>query len=200
MRSYGLWFGIAAFVAATHLATSVCLAQFGGSGRKTETADEFAKKVMAFDKSKDGKLTKAELVDRRLHGLFDRANTKKKKYITTSELKALFRRESLAGGGAGQPPRGPRSGPERFGPPRPGQVLPRFLQDQLKLSSKQKQQLLKLQKEVDAKLEKILTKQQRDQLQALGRRRPGRFGLPNQRRTTRPPSLSQLESRPRERK
>src|SRR5436190_22380195 len=43
-----------------------------------------------------------------------------------------------------------------FGPPQPGQVMPTFLQEMLKLSDDQKKQVADLQKDVDAKLDKIL--------------------------------------------
>ena len=69
----------------------------GGKGGG-ETVDEFVAKLMAFNKAKDGKLTKEELFDSRLHALFDRADTKKQGYVTRVELEALFSREKLEGG------------------------------------------------------------------------------------------------------
>lgn len=58
-----------------------------------------------------------------------------------------------------------RRGPGGFGGPPPiGQVLPSFLLDRLKLSDDQKKQQEQLQKKVDAQLEKILTVEQRKQL------------------------------------
>jgi enterochelin esterase-like enzyme len=78
-------------------------------------------------------------------------------------------------------------GPAAFGPggkgrfggfPRPGQVVPGFLEDALKLTAEQKKQVADLQKEVDGRLEKILTADQRKQLQAMGRRGSGGFGPP----------------------
>src|SRR5262249_10913040 len=45
-------------------------------------------------------------------------------------------------------------------PPRPGEILPPFIRDMLNLTPDQKKQLDDLQKEVDAKLAKILTDQQ----------------------------------------
>jgi Spy/CpxP family protein refolding chaperone len=65
------------------------------------------------------------------------------------------------------------------GPPQPGQVMPAFLQDVLGLTAEQKKQLEVLQKEVDDKLAKILTEEQKKQLkempQGFGR---GGFGGP----------------------
>ena len=80
--------------------------------------------------------------------------------------------------GVGPPPGGPggQGGPPPGGPgapPRPGQVLPPFIQNELKLSDSQRLQLQELQKDVDSRLEKILTPAQRQQLQQVGRRGPG---------------------------
>ena len=72
--------------------------------------------------------------------------------------------------------------PAPFAPPQPGQVLPTFIQDQLKLTAEQKKQLAELQKEVDDKLAKILTAEQKKSLQEV---RPGAGGGglgPDQRR------------------
>jgi outer membrane protein assembly factor BamB len=64
-------------------------------------------------------------------------------------------------------PQGP--GPRRFGsPPRPGQVLPPSLQDRLKPTAEQKKQLEVLQKEVDIKLDKVLTAEQKKQIKEMG--------------------------------
>ncbi len=201
-----LFLGIATFAALFQGASSVGFAQFGGRQTKPETPDSFVKKVMAFDKNSDGKLTKKELVDRRLHHLFERANTKKRKYITSEDLKALYKKEHIEGGnrfgrGPGGPG-GPGGGPGRFGPPRPGEILPAFVQTQLKLTDKQKKQISKLQKEVNAKLEKILTKSQRERLSQMRRRRPGggRFGPPGRDPGDRPPGRPQPETRPRDEK
>ena len=65
-----------------------------------------------------------------------------------------------------------------MGPPRPGEILPRFLRERLELSEAQGKQIQELQKEVDAKLEKILSAEQREQLKELRSRGPGGFGPP----------------------
>ena len=73
----------------------------------------------------------------------------------------------------GDRPDGPPGGPEgrRFGnPPRPGTILPSFVQERLQLTDRQKKQLDALQKDVDAKLAKILTSEQKAQLKEM---RPG---------------------------
>src|SRR5262249_43512234 len=94
-------------------------AQPGKKGkRNTETMDEFVAKLMVFDKDKDGKLTKEELFDGRLHALFDRADTKKKGYIPRDDLEALFTRENDAfGPGDGKKGKGPKGPPDKKGPP-----------------------------------------------------------------------------------
>lgn len=72
-------------------------------------------------------------------------------------------------GGREQQARGPRGG----GPPRPGEVLPDFVREQLKLTREQRQQLEELQQTVDAQLKEILTAQQQQQLED-----PRSFGPP----------------------
>jgi Spy/CpxP family protein refolding chaperone len=57
----------------------------------------------------------------------------------------------------------------------PGQVLSSFLQDQLKLTDDQKKQLTDLQKDVDSKLDKILSDDQKKQLKDMQQRGPGGF-------------------------
>jgi Spy/CpxP family protein refolding chaperone len=85
------------------------------------------------------------------------------------------------GFGAGGFPGGP-GGPGGFGPPggfpQPGQVLSERLQDTLKLTADQKKQLEELQKDVDGKLDKILTDDQKKQLKDMRDRRPGGAGGP----------------------
>ncbi|HEV3116834.1 MAG TPA: aryl-sulfate sulfotransferase [Gemmataceae bacterium] len=94
-------------------------------------------------------------------------------------------------GGPGGPPGpmafqpggpGGRGGPG--GPPQPGQLLPSFAQDTLKLTKDQKKQLEEFQKEVNGKLEKLLTDDQKKQLKqpagGAGGRPAGDFAQPGQ--------------------
>lgn len=147
-------------------------------------------RMMAFDKKKDGKLTRDEITDDRLLRLFDQADTNKDGVVTKEELIALAAKLDADGprrGGFGDrdnppPPRGDRpppggpdgppgpggpGGPGRFGPPRPGQILPPFVMDALKLTDDQKKQMDDLQKEVDSKLDKILTDDQKKQMKEM---------------------------------
>ncbi len=160
--------------------------------------------MMAFNKKKDGKLTKDEVTDERLLRLFDLADTNKDGIVTKEELMALAAKmdaESGPGGDRGpgdrrpgdrgpgdrgpgdrppgdRPPPGDRGPGDRGpgGPPQPGQVLSPRLQETLKLTDKQKKQLEDLQKEVESKLDKILTDDQKKQLKEMRERGPGRPG------------------------
>jgi outer membrane protein assembly factor BamB len=91
-------------------------------------------------------------------------------------------RKPPRGGGFGGPGGpggfGPPGGPG--GPPRPGQILPGFLQGMLNLTDDQKKQLDGLQKDVDGKLAKLLTEEQNKQLKDMpaGFGRGGRGGRP----------------------
>ena len=145
-----------------------------------------AARLMRYDKNKDGKLTKAELTDQRLRRLFDRADADKDGTVTRAELTAL----------ASQFQQREANGPQGFGPPGgfwPSRRRPRrndgrpspsgrdpagMLRRNLKLTAAQTKQLDDLQKEVDAKIEKILNDDQKKQLKAMRQRGPGMFGGP----------------------
>ncbi len=185
MRPHVRWFFVMIAFAAVLLAVLAPLQAQPEGGKKgnkkgaggNETAAQFADKVMAFNKAKDGKLTKAELTDTRLLGLFDRADANKDGVVTREELEALHARESAGGGDKGdfgdKKGKGPKDqGPEGkkgkgFGGP-PGQVLPPFLLDALNLTDTQRKNLASLQREVDSRLESILTSDQRAMLRGLG--------------------------------
>src|SRR5262245_35506233 len=139
-------------------------------GGKDYSNSAIAVKMMAFNKKKDGKLTKKEVTDPRLHRLFDMADTNKDGIVTREELMALAAKldaEFGPGGGFGDKggkgfadkgpkgftDKGPKGkGPKGFGPPRPGQILPQFLADMLDLTPDQSKQLDMLQREVDSRL------------------------------------------------
>jgi hypothetical protein len=79
-----------------------------------------------------------------------------------NEVVWKFLNPSKSGPGGGPGPVGfpPKGG---FGPPVPGQILPSFIQDSLKLTEEQKKNLGEFQKEVSGKLDKILTEDQTKQ-------------------------------------
>ena len=77
----------------------------------------------------------------------------------------------------GVPPGGiPGGPPGGFGPPRPGEILPEFLQNQLKLTVEQKKKLGELQRDVEANLAKLLTSQQKKLLDEMSQGKGG-FGF-----------------------
>jgi hypothetical protein len=74
---------------------------------------------------------------------------------------------------------GMRQGPPKDGPPKPppgggepGLMIPPFVRDKIKFQGKQEQQLDELEKDTRAKLDKILTEEQRKQLPELFRKGP----------------------------
>lgn len=70
--------------------------------------------------------------------------------------------------------KGGAGGKGGFGPPPLGQVMPVFVQDQLKLTDTQKKDLEAIQKDVDARIEKLLTEDQKKAYKELKERGPGR--------------------------
>jgi hypothetical protein len=148
--------------------------------------DAFVARMMAFDKDKDGKLTRDEITDERLLRLFDRADANHDGVVTKAELVDLATKmaaDDVGGGRRGGPGGrpdggfgGPGGGPGR--PPEPGQILPDFLQEMLNLTAEQKKQVENLQKEVNTKLDKILTDEQKKQLKEMRNRGPGGNGPP----------------------
>src|SRR5580704_16915544 len=91
-----------------------------------------------------------------------------------------------AGGGFGGPGRGGRGRFGMGGPPQPGQILPEYVIERLKLGDDQKKQLADFQKETQGKLDKIFTEDQRKQLKTMqegfARFARGGFGGPGGRR------------------
>src|SRR5437868_923153 len=116
---------LSAFVGVLVVGLSLTDAQPGpGDKKSAETVADFVSRMMAFDKDKDGKLSKDEITDPRLHALFDRADANKDGTVTREELEALYAREGGdAGGKDGFGPGGPKGkkGPKGKGPPPPGE-------------------------------------------------------------------------------
>src|SRR5262245_25689339 len=89
-----------------------------GKDRKDYSNSSIVTRMMAFDKNKDGKLTRDEITDPRLLRLFEQADTNKDGVVTKEALMALAAKmeaEVAQGGGRGGP-----GGPGGFGPGGPG--------------------------------------------------------------------------------
>ena len=97
------------------------------------------------------------VLQKALDGRFDRVLTPAQRH----QIKSVFSPQ-------GPPPGGPGPGD----PPQPGKLFSPAQQDTLKLSPLQKTRLEEIQKEIDGRLETLLTEDQKKQLQAM-RRRPG---------------------------
>src|SRR4029077_18277841 len=90
----------------------------GGSTNST-FVDDFVARMMAFDKNKDGKLTRDEITDERLLRLFDQADTNHDGVVTKEELAALAAKMTAyepRGGPGGRPGGGPGGAGGRGGP------------------------------------------------------------------------------------
>jgi hypothetical protein len=129
---------------------------------RLKLTDEQKKDLAEFQKDVDGKLEK----------------------VLTEE-----QRKKLKGGFAfgGPPPGGGGPGPQRIGGgpggrPQPGQLVPSFLHDALKLTDDQKKQLGAFQKDADEKIDKLLSDEQKKQFKEPqgpgGFPRPGEFMSP----------------------
>jgi hypothetical protein len=182
---------VPAILAGLLLSAAPVAAQPGGKkGSKVTNSEDIVTYMFSFNKKKDGKLTKEELTDKRLHRLFDLADTDKDGVVTKAELTALVEKmaqEEKKGGGPGGPggfgpgpggPGGGKFGPPGGGPSQTGQIIPTFLRTKLNLTKDQEKQLDALQKEVDAKLSKILTEEQLKQLKSPPKFGPGGPGGP----------------------
>lgn len=144
-----------------------------------QTSDAFVARMMAFDVNHDGKLTRAEITDERLLSVFNRADVNRDGVVTKAELLAFYQKESATQGGNFPPNGGPPGG--RGGPgmrPRPGQIMPEMMQQMLNLTPAQKKSIAELQKDVDARLDKILTPAQKAQMEEMKNRGPGLPGGP----------------------
>ena len=161
------------------LAASLAQAQRPRGGSGGGDPDDLVTRMMAFDGNQDGELTQSEITDERLHRLFARADANHDGKVTKEELTALAAQEPSSDRGGGPGGFGPGGGPPPGGPGgpmmgfRPGEVLPPMLQQRMNLSASQKTQLDALQKEVDARLEKILSADQKQQLKDMRNRGPG---------------------------
>ena len=94
--------------------------------------------------------------------------------LTAAQLPAERGEKGDKGGGKGGPPGG-RGGPR----PPIGAIVPPHLVDELGFTDAQKKDLADLQKEVDTRLAKILTDDQKKQLAEMRDRGPGPRGGPD---------------------
>lgn len=83
----------------------------GKGPARASDAPDVVSYLMSFDKNKDGKLTREELTDTRVHRLFDRADTAKAGSVTRQQL------EALAAQLAAEDRAFPDTGPGKKGPP-----------------------------------------------------------------------------------
>src|SRR5207245_2388391 len=79
-------------------------------------------------------------------------------------------------GGPGGPGGGGPGGGFMMRFPRPGEILPPPILDQLKLTDDQKKKFADIQKDTDDKLDKLLTPEQRIELKRMQEGPPGGFG------------------------
>ena len=192
------------FTLGVGLAASVALAQPPEESRnnapkidKAAAADALVTRMTAFDKNKDGKLTRDEITDTRLVRMFDHADANHDGVVTRDELvtwaaKAVAEDvESRNAPGLMGPPDGGPGGPERhhgrggrgfggrgvggFGPrSQPGQIMSASIIQTLKLTDQQKKDEADLQKHVDDELGKMLTAKQKQRLKDIQQvSRPG---------------------------
>ena len=145
----------------------------GANGGGQGQGEAMLKQLMTLDANGDGALTPSEVTDPRAQQMLKRADTDGNGAVTMAELVAAMQNRSTQGGQQA----GGQGG--HSGPPRPGEILPGFVQQQLQLTDSQREQIATLQAQVDASLMQILTSQQLQQLSAgppMGGGGGGQFG------------------------
>jgi hypothetical protein len=152
----------------------------------SDDPETFVARLMNLDQNGDGKLSNDEVTDARLQTMLSRADADQDGSVSKEELTAAMARQLAArgpggagfggrgpgGGGPGGPGGGP-GGPGFGPPPKLGQILPEFIQESLELTARQKKMLEVLQADVDKRLAKILTDEQRKQIEEMQTRGPG---------------------------
>ena len=166
------------------VATAAVAQRPKGDVPQSKGAEDFTSRMLKFDSNKDGKVSEEEVTDTRLTRVFNRADTDKDGVLTKAEMTAFAAQEQTKGGfggprGFGGPGgQGGRGMMGMGGPPRIGEILPGFFQERLGLDEAQKKKVAELQKEVDEKLNKILSAEQAAQLKEMKERGPGGRGGP----------------------
>jgi hypothetical protein len=133
------------------------------------SVDDMVERIVAFDKNKDGKLTKDELPER-MHDLFTRGDTNKDGALDKDEIR------NLASTPGGLPPAGP--GTPVFAGPGPGATIgfgaggpvPDRLEgvvDDLKLSGKTKDHALAVVKAHEENVRKLMNQARADMLEKM---------------------------------
>jgi Spy/CpxP family protein refolding chaperone len=143
----------------------------GATGRAL-TVDDIVERILSFDKNKDGKVTKDELPER-MQDLIAKGDTNKDGALDKEEIKKLATDLARDGSFPGFGPRGFGPGGAPPGRPAPGTVLPPFVRSQLKLTAEQEKLVADLENETQTKLMKILTDEQKKQLEEARQRGPG---------------------------
>ena len=128
--------------------------------------DGMLQQIISLDANGDGALTPAEVTDVRFQQMLKQADADNNGAVTREELMAAMHSQGGGPQGGGGSGGGGQGGGGHASPPRPGEILPSFVQDQLQLTEAQRQQLATLQAQVDAQLAQILTAQQVQQLAA----------------------------------
>jgi len=130
-------------------------------------------RLMSMDANQDGVLTSNEVSDPRLQSMLKKIDTNGDGSVTQTELQSFAQSGGRQGNRGGQNGQMGHNGKGMHAPPKPGEILPEHLQNELNLTEAQKKKIDALQKEVDAKLAKILTQDQQQQLTEMAKHGPG---------------------------
>lgn len=152
-------------------------------GDRQFNPEQMIERIMRLDENNDGKVSKDEVGEGRMQGIFDRADADSDGFLTKEELKEMFSRRP--GGDRPGPGReGDRPGPRPgMGPgpgmgmgPGPGMMMMPFVMERLELSEEQRRELRALHEETQKKMMGILNEEQRKQLKEMMENRPGPRG------------------------
>jgi EF hand len=178
MRSIELWLASALMAALVPVGAAVAQSPDPKQGRPLGfvqrariSADDIVERIMAFDKNKDGKVSKDELPER-MHGLIARGDTNKDGALDKDEIKMLATAPGGFGprGGFGFGIEGPGPGaPGLFGPG-PGVLGAAGIEgvvDDLKLSGKNKDQAMAAVRAHEENVRKLMDQSRAELLQKM---------------------------------